>query len=171
MADDQYSNGSAWHRNGLHIRFKDWHFIYRACLNVVPLNAAYKYRFSNTSKQCCHCEQAKTRPQVICHCRAYMVQIRARHNSITERLTNAIRFGTITMEKTIKDSNLRPRPDIVVEEHNRVLIIDVTCPFYNDVDALSNRLKNTLNPLGVRVKYWHLLWVLLDRGTKKMNLC
>ena len=32
---------------------------------------------------------------------------------------------------------MRLRPDIVVQEDNRVLIIDVTCPFDNDTDALS----------------------------------
>ena len=137
LADDQYSNGSAWHMTGLNIRFKDWRFIHRARLNVAPLNAN-KARFSNTNERCRHCEQPETLPHVICHCRPYMVQIRERHNSIVTRLTNAIRFGTITTDPTIENSNLRLRPDIVVEEDNRTLIIDVTCPFDNDEDALSN---------------------------------
>ena len=62
--------------------------------------------------------------------------VRDRHNSIVKRLTNSIRFGKITTDRTIEQSNLRLRPDIVVEEDNRVLIIDVTCPFDND-DALN----------------------------------
>ena len=137
LVDDQYANGSAWLTNGLKIRFKDWRFIHRARLNVVPLNAN-KHRFSNTNEKCRHCEQPETLPHVICHCRPYMVQIRERHNSIVNRLTNAIRFGTITTDRTIENSKLRLRPDIVMEDNNSVLIIDVTCPFDNDVDALSN---------------------------------
>jgi hypothetical protein len=136
LNDDQYANGSSWHCNGLNIRFKDWRFIHRARLNVVPLNVN-KHRYSNTSEKCRHCEQPETLPHVINHCRPHMVQIRDRHNSIVDRLTNAVRFGTITTDRTIQDSKLRLRPDIVVEEANRVLIIDVTCPFDNDVDALS----------------------------------
>ena len=120
LVEDQYSNGSAWHMTGLNIRFKDWRFIHRAWLNVVPLNAN-KHRFSNTSEKCRHCEQPETLPHVICHCRPYMVQIRDRHNSIVSRLTNAICFGTITTDRTISHSNLRLRPDIVVEEDNKTL--------------------------------------------------
>ena len=138
LAGDQYANGSTWHCSGLNIRFKDWRFIHRARLNVLPLNAN-KHRFSNlASEKCRFCEQPETLPHVLCHCRPDMVQIRNRHNRIVDRLTNAIRFGKITTDRTIQDSGLRLRPDVVVEEHNEVLIIDVTCPFDNDVDALTD---------------------------------
>ena len=137
MSDDQYANGSTWHCTGLNVRFKDWRFIHRARLNVVPLNAN-KSRFSNTDPICRHCLQSETLPHVICHCRPHMVQIRDRHNSIVTRLTNAIRFGKITTDRTVAESNLRLRPDVVVEEGNQVLLIDVTCPFDNDTNALSD---------------------------------
>ena len=39
MVVDQYGNSSSWHMNGLNIHFKDWRFIHRARLNVLPLNA------------------------------------------------------------------------------------------------------------------------------------
>jgi hypothetical protein len=136
LNDDQYANRSSWHCNGLNIRFKDWRFIHRARLNVVPLNVN-KHRYSNTSEKCRHCEQPETLPHVINHCHPHMIQICDRHNRIVDRITNAVRFGTITTDRTIQNSKLRLRPDIVVEEANRVLIIDVTCPFDNDVDALS----------------------------------
>ena len=55
-----------------------------------------------------------------------MTQIRDHHNKIVDRLTNAVRFGEITTDKTVRTSGLRLRPDIVVEEKNEVLIIDVT---------------------------------------------
>ena len=138
LSEDQYGNGSTWHCTSLNLRFEDWRFIHRVRLNVIPLNAN-KSRFSNTDAACRHCHvHPETLPHVICHCQPHMVQIRDRHNSIVQRLTNAIRFGKITTDRTIADSNLRLRPDVVVEEDNRVLIIDVTCPFDNDDDALSN---------------------------------
>ena len=137
LSEDQYGNGSTWHCTGLNLRFKDWRFIHRARLNVLPLNAG-KSRFSNTDPACRRCAvHPETLPHVICHCKPHMVQIRDRHNSIVKRLTNSIRFGKITTDRTVEQSNLRLRPDIVVEEDNRVLIIDVTCPFDNDDDALS----------------------------------
>ena len=137
LSDDQYANGSTWHCTGLNLRFKDWRFIHRARLNVVPLNAV-KSRYSHVDPVCRHCLQPETLPHVICHCRPHMPQIRDRHNSIVSRLTNAIRFGKITTDRTVAESNLRLRPDVVVEEGNQVLIIDVTCPFDNDSTALSD---------------------------------
>ena len=67
-----------------------------------------------------------------------MVQIRDRHNAIVSRLINAIRFGKITTDRTVQESYLCLRPDVIVEEDNRVLLIDVTCPFDNDTVALSD---------------------------------
>lgn len=137
LSEDQYANGSTWHCTGLNLRFKDWRFIHRARLNVVPLNAN-KSRYSNADPVCRHCLQPETLPHVICHCRPHMVQIRDRHNSIVSRLTNAVRYGKITTDRTVAQSNLRLRPDIVVEEGGQVLLIDVTCPFDNDSNALSD---------------------------------
>ena len=158
LSEDQYANGSTWHCSGLNLRFKDWQFIHRARLNVLPLNAN-KSRYSNTDATCRHCaSHPETLPHVVCHCPPHMVQIRGRHNSIVDRLTNAIRFGKITTDRTIAESNLRLRPDIVVEEDNRVLIIDVTCPFDNDDDALSNAAVAKVN------KYQPLKEFLVSRG-------
>ena len=92
LSEDQYANGSTWHCSGLNLRFKDWRFIHRARLNVLPLNAN-KSRYSNTDATCRHCaSDPETLPHVVCHCPPHMVQIRGRHNSIVDRLTNAIRL-------------------------------------------------------------------------------
>ena len=138
LTGDRYANGSSWHMTGLNIRFKDWRFIHRARLNVVPLNAN-KSRFSNASSTCHHCTQPETLPHVVCHCRPQMTQIRDRHNKIVDRLTNAVRFGKITMDKTVRTSGLRFRPDIVVEEKNEILIID------DDDNALSDAAQAKFN--------------------------
>ena len=137
LHEDQYGNGSTWHMTGLNIRFKDWRFIHRARLNVLPLNAN-KSRFSRASPICRHCTQPETLPHVICHCRPQMTQIRDRHNKIVDRIVKAVRFGEITTDRAVRESGLRVRPDIVVKERDKVLIIDVTCPFDNDSHALSD---------------------------------
>lgn len=128
LAEDIYGNGSTWHMTGLNIRFKDWRFIHRARLNVLPLNAN-KSRFSHTSPICRHCTQPETLPHVICHCRPFMTQIRDRHSAIVDRLENATRFGKITTDRAVQQSNLRLRPDIVIEERDETIIVDVACPF------------------------------------------
>ncbi len=135
LAVDRYANGSTWHCTGLNLRFKDWRFIHKARLNCLPTNAV-KARWSNTSPSCRHCPDSETLPHILNHCRPDLVHIRTRHNKLVTRITDAIRFGTITTDRTIATSGLPLRPDIVVEEDDRTLIIDVTCPFDNGPDAL-----------------------------------
>lgn len=159
MAGDQYGNGSSWHMNGLNIRFKDWRFIHRARLNLLPLNAN-KSLFSRTDPTCRHCNHPETLPHVVCHCRPQMTQIRDRHNKIVDRITNAVRFGEIRTDRAVKESGLRLRPDIVVKEENEVLIVDVTCPFDNDVNALSDAAEHKF------LKYQPLKEHFIARGFK-----
>lgn len=73
-------------------------------------------------------------------------------------LLNAIRFGKVTTDRTIKESNLRLRPDVVVEEDNHVLLIDVTRPFDNDTDVLSDAASAKIE------KYAPLKEFLLSKG-------
>ena len=159
MAEDQYGNGSSWHMNGLNIRFKDWRFIHRARLNVLPLNAN-KSKFSYADPTCRHCYHPETLPHVICHCRPHMTQTRDRHNKIVNRIVKAVRFGEICTDRAILESGLRLRPDIVVKDQNNILIIDVTCPFDNDVTALSDAAEHKF------LKYQPLKDHFLSRGFK-----
>ena len=135
LSNDKYANGSTWHNTGLNLRFKDWRFIHKARLNCLPTNAT-KARWSNTSPTCRHCAETETLPHVLNHCRPELIHIRERHNQIATRITDAIRFGQVTTDRTIRESGLPLRPDIVVEEDDRILIIDVTCPFDNGAAAL-----------------------------------
>ena len=135
LANDLYSNGSTWQFTGLNLRFRDWRFIHKARLNCTPLNSA-KSRWSNTSPRCRHCNDDETLPHVLCHCRPNMVAIRARHDKVVARLTNAIRFGEVITDRTVADSDSSLRPDIIIKEGNRVVIIDVCCPFENGPEAL-----------------------------------
>ena len=74
-----------------------------------------------------------------------MVAIRHHHNSIVQRLTNAIRFGEVITDRCIENSNSNLRPDIVIQENNKVIIIDVCCPFDNDPEALTDAENCKLN--------------------------
>ena len=70
----------------------------------------------------------ETLPHVLCHCPTNIVDIRERHNAVLSRLTNAIRFGNVSIDKQIPDLHDECRPDIVIEENNEVTVIDVVCP-------------------------------------------
>jgi hypothetical protein len=159
LVKDAFCNGSSWLFSGLNMRFKDWRFIHRARLNVVPTNQN-KSRWSDCSNLCRVCSShPETLPHVICHCTSNMVQIRERHNSIVNRLAKAVRYGNVQLDCQIDGIDDECRPDIVIHEDNEVTIIDVTCPFDNDENALStadfnkvmkyNHLKHHFNQLGL----------------------
>lgn len=60
-----------------------------------------------------------------------------RHNKIVNRTVKAVRSGEIRLDQQIPDLPDRSRPDIVIISDEEAIIIDVTCPFENDADALS----------------------------------
>lgn len=95
-----------------------------------------KSRWSDTSPRCRHCPDEETLPHVINHYSQNMVLMRQRHDKIIERLTNAVRFGEVTTDRSVAEANSRLRPNIVVQEGDTVSIIDVCCPFENGAEAL-----------------------------------
>ena len=135
LTTDTFANGSTWQYHGLNIRFRDWRFIHRARLNCLPVNNV-KSRWSNSCPKCRHCNSDETLPHVLCHCLRNMPSILRRHNSIVDRIVNAVQSGTITTDQQVRAANSRLRPDIIVEEDNKVLIIDVCCPFDSNAEAL-----------------------------------
>jgi hypothetical protein len=149
LSADKYANGSNWLFTGLNIRFKDWRFIHRARLNCLPTNSV-KSRWSDCSPTCRHCEEDETLPHLLCHCPTNMPAITTRHNKIVDRLTNAIRSGSISTDKTVQDSGSPVRPDIVIRDVNHVTIIDVCCPFENGPESLEEAVARK------EVKYNHL---------------
>jgi hypothetical protein len=79
-----------------------------------------------------------------------MAAITTRHNKIVDRLTNAIRSGSISTDKTVQDSGSPVRPDIVIRDVNHVTIINVCCPFENGPESLEEAVARK------EVKYNHL---------------
>ena len=144
LTTDTFANGSTWQYNGINIRFRDWRFIRRARLNCLPVNNV-KCRWSNSCSKCRHCDSVETLPHVLCHCRPNMPSILRRHNAIVDRIVNAVKCGTITTDQQVSAANSRLRPDIIVEDDNKVLIIDVCCPFDNNAEALRDAEQRKLN--------------------------
>ena len=114
LTTDKFANASNWQFTGLNIRFKDWRFIHRARLNCLPVNSV-KSHWSDCDATCRHCEQPETLPHVLCHCTTNITAITEHHNKIVDRLTNAVRHGSITTDQTVKDSNSNVCPDIIRE--------------------------------------------------------
>ena len=79
-----------------------------------------------------------------------MVAITTRHNKIVDRLTSAVRSGTITTDQTVRDSGSQVRPGIIVDDVNKVTIIDVCCPFKNGAESLEEAAARK------ELKYEHL---------------
>ena len=67
-----------------------------------------------------------------------------------QRLTNAIRSGSISTNKTVADSQSPVCPDIVIESDEHATIIGVCCPFGNSEEALEETSARK------EVKYEHL---------------
>ena len=162
VTSDKFANGSNWHFTGLNIRFKDWRFINRARLNCLPTNSI-KSRWSDCSPSCRHCEEDETLPHLLCHCPSNMPAITTLHNKIVDRLTNAVRSGSVSTDKTVSDGGSPVRPDIVIENNSHVTIIDVCCPFENGPEALQEAVARK------EVKYDHLKTFFESQG-KSCNI-
>ena len=128
LATDHYANGSTWHNSGLNLRFKDWRFIHKARLNCLPTNAT-KARWSpNTSPTCRHCQESETLPHILNHCRPHLVHIRERHNKIVTRITDSIRFGHITTDRTIQASGLPSVQTLLLKKTTVSLLLTSLVP-------------------------------------------
>ncbi len=149
LHNDRFANGSSWLFTGLNLHFKDWRFIHRARLNLLPTNAV-KSTWSDCDPTCHHCKQPETLPHMLCHCPPNMPATTDRYNKIVERLTNAVQYGSVSTDKTVADSHSPMRPDIVIEQDNKVTIIDVCCPFENSEEALEEAAARK------ELKYEHL---------------
>jgi hypothetical protein len=67
-----------------------------------------------------------------------MPSITKRHDSVLQRLTNAVHRSTYTVDEIFPGAPGINRPDLVITENNKVTIIDLTCPFENDDSALTS---------------------------------
>ena len=144
LQTSKFPSTNSWCYDGTGLRFCDWRFIHRARSNTLPTNDV-KSRFSNENSPVCrNCHSAsdtETLPHIICHCRPNMPAITKRHDSVLQRLTNAIHRGTYTVDKVVPGAPGNNRPDLVITDNHKVTIVDVTCPFENNENALTSAAK------------------------------
>lgn len=160
---DAFANGLSWMFTGLNMRFKDWCFVHRACLNVVPTNKNKSKWSEKFDPECrvCHTYD-ESLPHILCHCKDNSVQIRDRHNKIVERLRKAIRLGQVRVDQQVPDMNGECRPDLVINRGNEVTVIDVTCPFENGESDYAKVMKyqpvkSHFEALGMKCTIYHFV--------------
>ena len=137
--ENNISSVHSWCYDGTGMRFCDWRFIHRARTNTLPTNDVKSRWKGDSSPTCrrCHSDiDTETLPHIICNCRPNMVSITARHNKVLDRLVKEIKQGEISIDQVVPDAPGEDRPDIVVRDGDKALIIDITCPFENDKTAL-----------------------------------
>ncbi|XP_075723795.1 uncharacterized protein LOC142765875 [Rhipicephalus microplus] len=76
-------------RTGRYTRFKEWRFIHRARLNLLPLNGTRTW-VPAAYKRCRRCGyREETLPHVLCHCMRQSRAMTERHNAIVARIKKA----------------------------------------------------------------------------------
>lgn len=124
--------------DGTYTTFKDWRFVHRARLSLFNLNA-YNRPSRNkpgpVDKRCRRCGQPETLPHVLDHCMAHSTLMKKRHNAIIDRVKKACgdRWTIVSEDRAVGNSNLRP--DLVIQKGSDMIVIDVTVPFDNGLEA------------------------------------
>jgi hypothetical protein len=85
-----------------------------------------------------------------------MVAITARHDKILKRLVDTIQFGDITVDKIVPGAPGSNRPDIVIREGNKAVIIDVSCPFENDSESMDISVRRKVEKYNYLVDFFAL---------------
>ena len=79
-----------------------------------------------------------------------MVAITKRHDAVLKRLADEIKQGDVVIDQVVPGAPGEDRPDIVVRDGDKALIVDVTCPFEDGKSTLSvadNRKEDKYNYL------------------------
>ena len=149
-----------WSYEGTGLRFCDCRFIHLARTNTLPTNDV-KSRFcvanSPTCRKCHSPSVTETLPHIVCHCLPNMTSITARHNNILKRLSDAVHRGSFAIDQVVPGVPGNNRPDLVITENNKVSIIDVTCPFENDQDALRSAAERKVQKYNYLVDHFRSL--------------
>ena len=124
--------------DGCFTTFKEWRFIHRDRLSLVPLKG-YKHGPGTVNKCFIVCGfPSETLPHVLNSCMPQSNKLRKPHNDIGERIKRAAtgRWEVIGENQKLGTEDLRP--DLVLKKDNDILILDITVPFENDHDAFKN---------------------------------
>ena len=130
------------------LNFKDWHYLFRGRLGLLPLRGCPGSQSSN--KMCRHCGQYKeTTHHVASGCNHNLVLTRARHNAVQNILASALRKQGHTLTIDCRFPGTELRPDIVVTSVDPPAIIDIAVP-YDDTGSLLSAFSQKVD------KYIHL---------------
>ena len=130
------------------LNFKDWHYIFRGRLGLLPLRGCPGSQAQD--QNCRRCKSFKeTTQHVTSGCRNNFLLARERHNAVQKVLEDALRRQghTLTIDCCFPGSELRP--DIVVTSVNPPALIDISVA-YDYPDALHSALNEKAS------KYRHL---------------
>lgn len=135
-------------RAGKYTRFCDWRFIHRARLSVLPLRCNIR---KPGVKECrvCHYPQ-ETTAHALCHCMRFSRTSRNRHRSVIKNLINFMEpsFKSILrVEQRVPGTNHADMPDMVLLDNDskKAVVIDITCPFENNYQALNQARAEKIN--------------------------
>ncbi|GBN97327.1 hypothetical protein AVEN_34546-1 [Araneus ventricosus] len=104
---------------------------------------------------CRRCDECDLEAHVLNHCKGRSRGWQLRHNSISDRLKQALLFdgcALISENQSIGPDNLHP--DLVFRKGNDIFIIDVTCPFENRLEAFSDARKHKLDKYAPLIPYF-----------------
>ena len=85
-----------------------------------------------------------------------MPTITKRHDSVLQQLTNAIHRGTYTVDKVVPGAPGNNQPNLVIMD-NKVTIVDVTCPFENDENALTSAARRKEDKYNYLIEHFRAL--------------
>ncbi|KAF8797255.1 Retrovirus-related Pol polyprotein type-1 like protein [Argiope bruennichi] len=121
---------------GAFTRFADWRFIHKARLNLVLLNGCQQWKAARDQEcRCCDNPQ-ETLSHALNRCwgsksRAYQL----RHNCLVERVKKAAERDFTIISENEQVAGTRLRPDIILEDNRKILVVDITVPFENKREA------------------------------------
>lgn len=105
--------------------------IHSTRLNVLKNNTS---TWTTENNKCRKCGEKEYLSHILDNCKPDLVEITKRHNLVVDMETVA----KTRLNMTIPITTSTARPDIVVfdEERKRCTIVDITCPFDKDTEAI-----------------------------------
>ena len=167
-----HPSSNVWIKDGKYTTFGQYRSSIKARLDLLPVGSG-KERMRK-----CHPGSGRipkeTLPHTLNHCPPHMPLIRARHNSILDRLTKDVpdTFQKFK-EQVIPGDTDQLKPDLVLvnSETRKGFIIDVTIPFDDSQDALKDkRRKRNLLSLSDANSILNYLWP-EGKVTERMKKC
>jgi len=164
LAIDPYATHSRFYWTGTGLSFRQWRFAFRARLNVLHsrvqlarFTRATGGELDSTYHRCRCCgNESETVPHVLNHCLPLMSMITARHNSIVNRLVEAL---PRSIAKFLLDRNpfgrRAVRPDLIVwKADGEIVIVDVACPYEGHEDNIESAFQRKVEkytPLAIEL--------------------